>query len=125
MSSITSALQSRSAWRVALAAAAFAVLFQGAASACDERIYGSCEGRSFHRQGTSWYGPDGPRQGARHQRAAHRKPAAEPAAVATDDTDVTAPVMAMTEPDQVKAAEPPSKAARPPAKPPAATQAPP
>jgi hypothetical protein len=78
----------RSTWGVLIVAAAFVVLFQGVASACDERIYGSCEARAFQR-----HRPDGWRHDARRpaepKRAPRQKPPDPPTVVATDEPRVT------------------------------------
>src|SRR5262245_16994653 len=98
----------RSTWGVIIVAAAFLGPFQGVASACDERIYGSCEARALQRPAPFAQRPDRWRRDARHHRptepkrvARHKSKASPPpAAIATDQPGVTVPVMAMTEPDQ-------------------------
>jgi len=125
-------------WRVIVVAAAFVALYQGVASACDERIYGSCEARASQWQAPFAKRSEGSRRDARasqrHAPFAHRsegsrrdarrpaepkraprqKPPPPPAAIATDEPGVTVPVMAMTEQD---------RGAREPATEPASTDA--
>src|SRR5262245_29186771 len=134
MASISAADYLRSTWRVALVAAAFVGLCQGMASACDQRIYRSCQARAYQRQAPFAQRPDRRRRQPRHHRsteptrARRHKPSPPRAAIATNDPGVTVPVMAMTEPPTkaaqppmaaetpTKAAEPPTKAAEPPTK---------
>src|SRR5262245_59301098 len=128
--SFRSAFGARSPWPLVLVAAALFGVSCTAASACDERIYGSCE-RSYQRANR----PDTPTRDARThpgqpKRTAHKKPTA-PAAdadqAATDQAAAPAvpagaPVVAMTEPPAKPArpvaamTEPPAKTARPVAK---------
>ena len=73
---------------VLIVAVAFVVLFQGVASACDERIYGSCDARASQR-----HRPDGWRHDARRpaepKRAPRQKLPDPPTAVGTDESPVT------------------------------------